>query len=311
MKIKNNFKFNVRIWFEYSFDSAIASKKWSKLNRIKKYRYFWNHHRKPRMRRHFIIQMKINIFSGYLKSINNAPDIEKTTCIWWKKDLETNKVQKNAVIHSFRAWNTSMSCKSWGWGGNAKSCIPCLHRIILLCRRMRKNPSNLYSVTHPCHHVSVSRVETPLQDSQPTRVCDPYVFPSRVRYSTSYYKLLYSYCVQKDVLRLSREQAAEFYRDHESELYFPRLVDHMSGGPIAVYVLAKRDCVDEWRRLIGPADVCSAKRCFPVSLRAVYGTESTEAPVANAFHGSDSRAAAKREIRFFFPNSKLLQYLPT
>uniref|UniRef100_A0A2S2QNG5 Nucleoside diphosphate kinase n=1 Tax=Sipha flava TaxID=143950 RepID=A0A2S2QNG5_9HEMI len=84
----------------------------------------------------------------------------------------------------------------------------------------------------------------------------------------------------------------------------------MSGGPIAVYVLAKRDCVQEWRRLIGPANVCTAKQRFPFSLRAVYGTESTAAPVANAFHGSDSPTAAKREIRFFFPNSKLATAAP-
>jgi len=105
------------------------------------------------------------------------------------------------------------------------------------------------------------------------------------------------------VLRLSRDQAAEFYAEHALAPYFTRLVDHMSGDPIVVYVLSKRNCVEEWQRLIGPADVPRAKRLFPVSLRAIYGAEKGPDPVANAFHGSDSPAAAEREIKYFFPNS--------
>lgn len=106
------------------------------------------------------------------------------------------------------------------------------------------------------------------------------------------------------MLHLTEEQTAEFYREHELELYFPRLVDHMSSGPIAVYVLEKTNCVREWQQLIGPANVRDAKKHFPLSFRALYGTEMSSAPVANAFHGSDSPTAAKREIRFFFPNGE-------
>lgn len=111
------------------------------------------------------------------------------------------------------------------------------------------------------------------------------------------------------MLRLTREQAAEFYNEHSLKLYFHRLIEHMSSGPVVVYVLTKKNCVDEWQRLIGPADVSFAKQYFPVSLRAVYGTEPGTDPVANAFHGSDSPDAAKREIQFFFPNSMLIMYL--
>jgi nucleoside-diphosphate kinase len=109
--------------------------------------------------------------------------------------------------------------------------------------------------------------------------------------------------LQKEVLRLSRDQAAEFYEEQALAPYFTKLVDHMSGAPIVVYVLSKRNCVEEWLRLIGPANVSRAKRLFPVSLRAIYGTEQGPDPVANAFHGSGSPAEAEREIKFFFPNS--------
>ncbi|VVC35976.1 Nucleoside diphosphate kinase-like domain,Nucleoside diphosphate kinase,Dpy-30 [Cinara cedri] len=110
--------------------------------------------------------------------------------------------------------------------------------------------------------------------------------------------------IRKEVLRLTRELVAEFYREHALELYFPRLVDHMSGKPVAVYILSKKNCVDEWRRLIGPADVRLARRDFPVSLRAIFSTKHATDCVANVLHGSDSLEAAKREISFFFPSSK-------
>jgi len=111
------------------------------------------------------------------------------------------------------------------------------------------------------------------------------------------------------VLRLTREQAAEFYDKHSAEMYFTGLIDHMSSGPIVVYVLTKKNCIEEWQRLIGPADVGCAKRYYPVSLRAIYGTETSPmVPVRNAFHGSHSPSEAKREIRFFFPNGMLKHY---
>jgi len=37
-------------------------------------------------------------------------------------------------------------------------------------------------------------------------------------------------------------------------------------------------------------------------LRAVFGTDDEQ----NAVHGSESTASAEREIRFFFPDGKLL-----
>lgn len=42
----------------------------------------------------------------------------------------------------------------------------------------------------------------------------------------------------------------------------------------------------------------SSPSLFPISLRALYGTDGTE----NATHGSDSPASAAREIKFFFPH---------
>lgn len=53
-------------------------------------------------------------------------------------------------------------------------------------------------------------------------------------------------------LQLTPEQASEFYNDHFGELSFPRLVSYMSSGPILVFALAKKNAVEEWKRVIGP-----------------------------------------------------------
>lgn len=56
-------------------------------------------------------------------------------------------------------------------------------------------------------------------------------------------------------LQLTPEQVAEFYSNHFGELSFPRLVAYMSSGSIIVFVLAKQNAVEEWKRLIGPTTV--------------------------------------------------------
>lgn len=56
-------------------------------------------------------------------------------------------------------------------------------------------------------------------------------------------------------LQLTPEQVSEFYNDHFGELSFPHLVAYMSSGPIVVFVLAKQNAVEEWKRTIGPTTV--------------------------------------------------------
>lgn len=56
-------------------------------------------------------------------------------------------------------------------------------------------------------------------------------------------------------LQLTPEQVSEFYNDHFGELSFPHLVAYMSSGPIVVFVLAKQNAVEEWKKIMGPATV--------------------------------------------------------
>lgn len=94
--------------------------------------------------------------------------------------------------------------------------------------------------------------------------------------------------------RLTREQAAAFYAEHEGKEFFERLMSHSTSGPVVAMVLEREgDVVAEFRKFIGNTDPEKAEKG---SIRALFGESIT----ANAIHGSDSEASVKRESAFFF-----------
>lgn len=102
------------------------------------------------------------------------------------------------------------------------------------------------------------------------------------------------------MLRLSREQAEGFYGEHRARPFFRSLVDYMTSGPVVVQVLQGEDAIAVNRKLMGATDPAKADRG---TIRADFA-ESIE---ANAVHGSDSPAAAQREIAYFFSSLDVCQ----
>jgi nucleoside-diphosphate kinase len=100
---------------------------------------------------------------------------------------------------------------------------------------------------------------------------------------------------------------AEFYSEQYGSPGFPVLVAHMSSGPIIVMCLSKKNAIEDWNNLIGPPNVSEAHRLFPACLRAKYGDPRQD--TFNGLHGSKDEETAEKEIRFFFPESKLDQTL--
>ncbi len=94
-------------------------------------------------------------------------------------------------------------------------------------------------------------------------------------------------------LRLTKEQAMEFYAVHKERPFYNDLTEFMSSGPIVAAVVEKENAVEDYRKLIGatnPADAAEG------TIRKLYAT-SIE---ANAVHGSDSDENAQIEAGFFF-----------
>ncbi|XP_054644670.1 nucleoside diphosphate kinase 7 [Dunckerocampus dactyliophorus] len=98
---------------------------------------------------------------------------------------------------------------------------------------------------------------------------------------------------------LTWSQAADFYVEHQSKLFFNSLVQLVSSAPVVALELMGDEAVSVWRKLLGPSDPEVARREAPQSIRAQFGTDSGK----DVAHGSDSLAAAARELEFFFPTA--------
>lgn len=99
-------------------------------------------------------------------------------------------------------------------------------------------------------------------------------------------------------IRLSRNDAKEFYAVHKERPFFNDLVDFMVSGPVVVMVLEGLNAVAKNRELMG---VTNPKEAAAGTIRADFA-DSID---ANAVHGSDSLENAQREVAFFFSTREI------
>ena len=96
-------------------------------------------------------------------------------------------------------------------------------------------------------------------------------------------------------LHISKDEAAEFYKVHQSKPFYDQLCNYLSSGPIEVLILEGNNAVLKNRELMGATDPKKAKEG---TIRKIYGISIDK----NSVHGSDSVENAKLEIKFFFKN---------
>ena len=94
-------------------------------------------------------------------------------------------------------------------------------------------------------------------------------------------------------IQISKAEAEEFYKVHQSKPFYSELCNYLSSGPIVVMILEKENAVLENRKLMGATDPSKAEEG---TLRKKYGISIDK----NSVHGSDSPENAKIEIDFFF-----------
>lgn len=100
-------------------------------------------------------------------------------------------------------------------------------------------------------------------------------------------------------VKLTAEQAGEFYAVHKERPFYGELVEFMSSGPIVAAILEKENAVADFRKLIGATNPAQADEG---TIRKIYAASIGE----NAVHGSDSDENAIIEGDFFF--SKLERF---
>jgi len=94
-------------------------------------------------------------------------------------------------------------------------------------------------------------------------------------------------------IKITKEEAEEFYKVHQTKPFYKDLCVYLSSGPIVVMILEGEDAVSQNRKLMGATDPLKAEEG---SLRKMYGISIDK----NSVHGSDSLENSKNEIDFFF-----------
>ena len=92
---------------------------------------------------------------------------------------------------------------------------------------------------------------------------------------------------------LSSAKAQGFYAEHQGKPFFEDLIKFMTSGPCLLQVLEGENAINLNRELMGATNPQEASE-------GTIRRDFAESIDANAVHGSDSPASAKREIEFFF-----------
>ncbi len=94
-------------------------------------------------------------------------------------------------------------------------------------------------------------------------------------------------------IHMTKEEAAEFYKVHQSKPFYDSLCNYLSSGPIMVMILEGKNAVLQNRKIMGATN---PKDADSNTIRKLYGISIDK----NSVHGSDSIENAKKEIEFFF-----------
>ena len=99
--------------------------------------------------------------------------------------------------------------------------------------------------------------------------------------------------IKSKKVKISKEEASEFYKVHQTKPFYGELCNYLSSGPIVVMILEGENAVSKNRQLMGATD---PKKAEDGTLRKMYGLSIDK----NSVHGSDSVENGKIEVNFFF-----------
>jgi nucleoside-diphosphate kinase len=100
-------------------------------------------------------------------------------------------------------------------------------------------------------------------------------------------------------IRMTREQAEEFYGVHRERPFFGELVEFMTSAPVVVQVLEGENAVARYREVMGATNPANADEG---TIRKLYAESVGE----NSVHGSDSIENAQIEIAQFFTEDQIV-----
>jgi nucleoside-diphosphate kinase len=100
-------------------------------------------------------------------------------------------------------------------------------------------------------------------------------------------------------VRITKQQAEQFYSVHKERPFFGELVQFMTSGPVVVQVLQGENAIAKYREVMGATDPSKAAEG---TIRKVHARSIGE----NSVHGSDAPDTAQREIAQFFSENEIV-----
>ncbi len=100
-------------------------------------------------------------------------------------------------------------------------------------------------------------------------------------------------------VRISKEQAEQFYGVHKERPFFGELVSQMTAEPVVVQVLEADDAVPKYREVMGATN---PEQAAEGTIRKLFALNIGE----NSVHGSDSDENAALEIAQFFTEDQIV-----
>ena len=105
--------------------------------------------------------------------------------------------------------------------------------------------------------------------------------------------------VAQKLIKLSVNQAKEFYSIHKEKPFFNDLVEYMTSEPIIVQVLKGENAVEKYREIMGATN---PEKADNGTIRKIHALNIQE----NSVHGSDSIENAEKEMNFFFNDKEII-----
>ena len=99
--------------------------------------------------------------------------------------------------------------------------------------------------------------------------------------------------LEKKELKLSKEEAQQFYAVHSDKPFYNELCEFMTSGTIIVQMIEGENAIELYRKVMGATNPSEADEN---TIRKKFATSIQE----NAVHGSDSVDNALKELNFFF-----------
>jgi nucleoside-diphosphate kinase len=100
-------------------------------------------------------------------------------------------------------------------------------------------------------------------------------------------------------IRMTKEEAEDFYDVHRERPFYGELVEFMTSGPVVVQVLEADNAVARYREIMGATNPAQAAEG---TIRKLFAQSVGE----NSVHGSDSVDNAKVEIAQFFDEADIV-----